>query len=69
MAAAAGLQASGVEVRAVAGEKVYRCPGCDHEIRAGLAHVVVIPDDDPEARRHWHTVCWQQELRRGRSRR
>ncbi|ORA98208.1 hypothetical protein BST33_17140 [Mycolicibacter minnesotensis] len=21
--------------------KVYRCPGCDHEIRCGIAHVVV----------------------------
>ncbi|MGV0624501.1 hypothetical protein [Mycolicibacter minnesotensis] len=21
--------------------KIYRCPGCDHEIRCGVAHVVV----------------------------
>ena len=26
------------DVRAVTGDKVYRCPGCDHEIRAGRAH-------------------------------
>ncbi|MDD7814698.1 hypothetical protein PP713_19205 [Mycobacterium sp. CSUR Q5927] len=31
-------------VAAIAGSravKVYRCPGCDHEIRPGIAHVVV----------------------------
>ena len=26
-----------------AGEKVYRCPGCDHEIPPGTGHVVVWP--------------------------
>ena len=54
----------GVEVRTVAGQKVYRCPGCDHEIRAGVQHLVVVPTDDAEARRHWHTECWRRELRR-----
>ena len=36
------------EVRPVAGAravKTYRCPGCDHEIRSGTAHVVVWPAD------------------------
>jgi hypothetical protein len=55
------------EVRAIAGSravKVYRCPGCDHEIRPGTAHVVVWPSrsdgasGDGEDRRHWHTPCW-----------
>ena len=51
------------EVRAVAGSratKTYRCPGCDHEIKPGTAHVVVWPADlgDGEDRRHWHTSCW-----------
>jgi hypothetical protein len=55
-----------MEVRAVTGDKVYRCPGCDHEIRAGTAHVVVIPDGEPHHRRHWHEHCWRQELRRTR---
>jgi hypothetical protein len=50
-------------VRRVAGEaaaKVYRCPGCDQEIGAGVAHVVAWPDDGIGAqdRRHWHTGCW-----------
>jgi hypothetical protein len=48
--------------------KTYRCPGCDHEIRPGTAHVVAWPADergDLTDRRHWHTGCWNA---RGRSR-
>jgi len=44
--------------------KAYRCPGCDHEIRAGEGHEVVVPHDAPEDRRHWHTGCWHREARR-----
>jgi len=58
----------GHEVRTVSSEKVYRCPGCDHEIRPLLAHLVVVPADDPGSRRHWHTECWRRELRRTGSR-
>ncbi|WP_067900634.1 ATP/GTP-binding protein [Nocardia vaccinii] len=40
--------------------KPYRCPGCDHEIAPGTAHIVawaaVGGEDD---RRHWHTGCWR----------
>ncbi|WP_236566916.1 ATP/GTP-binding protein [Nocardia sp. CY41] len=39
--------------------KTYRCPGCDHEIPPGVAHIVAWPayggEDD---RRHWHRGCW-----------
>ena len=41
---------TGVEVRHVQpyqAEKAYRCPGCDHEIRPGEGHKVVIPIDAP----------------------
>jgi hypothetical protein len=62
----AWAMAPGVEVRAVSGDKVYRCPGCDHEIRRGVAHLVVVPVTDPSQRRHWHTSCWRQEIRRRR---
>ena len=41
--------------------KAYRCPGCDHEIRPGEGHEVVVPLDAPEDRRHWHTGCWHRE--------
>jgi hypothetical protein len=44
--------------------KPYRCPGCDHEIAAGLGHEVVVPSLAPELRRHWHTGCWFRETRR-----
>ncbi len=52
------------DVRQVVGEKAYRCPGCDHPIRPGLPHLVVVPADAPEQRRHWHAGCWRIELRR-----
>jgi len=54
----------GYDVRQLAGEKAYRCPGCDHLIRLGLWHLVVVPIDAPGERRHWHTECWRSELRR-----
>ena len=56
--------APGFDVRHVGGEKAYRCPGCDHEIRAGIWHLVVVPQDQLDDRRHWHTECWRRELRR-----
>ncbi len=56
-------------VRQVPGEaaaKLYRCPGCDQEIRPGTAHVVVWPAQTPgpEDRRHWHNSCWRRRPRR-----
>jgi hypothetical protein len=60
--------APGVDIRSVSSDKVYRCPGCDHGIRLKTQHLVVIPLDAPEERRHWHEVCWRQELRRARPR-
>jgi hypothetical protein len=48
--------------------KIYRCPGCDHEIARGLGHEVVMPKGVPEERRHWHTGCWRRaERQRTRS--
>jgi hypothetical protein len=57
-------QVPGYEVRHVGGQKEYRCPGCDHPVRAGIWHLVVVPQADVDARRHWHTECWRRELRR-----
>lgn len=54
----------GYDVRHVGGEKAYRCPGCDHPVQEGVWHLVVVPQDAPEERRHWHTECWRKELRR-----
>ena len=53
-------------VRAVGGEraKAYRCPGCQQLIHPGTPHLVVVRSEDLEGRRHWHTPCWRNELRR-----
>ncbi|WP_092601731.1 hypothetical protein [Actinopolyspora xinjiangensis] len=50
-------------------QKEYRCPGCDHEIRAGVSHVVAWPADEygtVRDRRHWHTGCWNGRKRSGK---
>lgn len=49
--------------------KLYRCPGCDHEVALATLHVVVWPDEEPEERRHWHRGCWMRHLRREGTRR
>jgi hypothetical protein len=57
---------SDVDVRHVQpyqADKTYRCPGCDHEIRPGEGHEVVVPRNDPDARRHWHSGCWFRATR------
>lgn len=69
------------EVRPIPGAravKTYRCPGCDHEIRPGTAHVVVWQTEAAvgagaaagvDERRHWHTPCWGNRTNRGPTRR
>lgn len=51
--------------------KDYRCPGCDHQVRAGTPHLLVWPVlglstgwDGIDDRRHWHTPCWRARGRR-----
>lgn len=44
--------------------KEYLCPGCEGVIPAGTYHLVVVPDEEPDLRRHWHHGCWHKELRR-----
>lgn len=44
--------------------KQYLCPGCDNTIPPGTFHLVVIPDDEVDMRRHWHRGCWHKEMRR-----
>lgn len=44
--------------------KDYVCPGCHGEIRRGEGHLVVIPKEAPDLRRHWHYACWEHRFRR-----
>ncbi|MER2224729.1 MAG: ATP/GTP-binding protein, partial [Rhodococcus sp. (in: high G+C Gram-positive bacteria)] len=46
-------------------------PGCDHDIRPGVAHVVTWPSEPGGAneRRHWHTGCWSGRGTRSLTRR
>ncbi len=54
-------------VPGAAAGKAYRCPGCDQELRPGTAHVVTWPTHaGADARRHWHSACWQRRLQRHR---
>ena len=56
-----------VEVRRVQpyeAHKAYLCPGCNQEIGVGVGHVVVVPTDAPDLRRHWHHPCWANRARR-----
>ncbi|BBY53602.1 hypothetical protein H7J07_01470 [Mycobacterium koreense] len=60
-------------VPAARAEKTYRCPGCDHQIRPGTAHLVTWPAEGIgvglDDRRHWHTGCWTHRDSRGPTRR
>lgn len=54
-----------------ASTKMYRCPGCDQEIRPATPHIVAWPFDSGlqddtrlQERRHWHTPCWNARQRR-----
>ena len=50
-----------VEVRPVQpyeARKDYVCPGCHQTIPTGMGHVVAVPRDAPDLRRHWHRMCW-----------
>ncbi|MFV2001101.1 MAG: hypothetical protein ACC654_12130 [Acidimicrobiia bacterium] len=44
--------------------KTYACPGCTSTIEPGVGHVVVVPEETPDLRRHWHRGCWYKETRR-----
>lgn len=61
--------APGFDVRRVSSDKPYVCPGCDLPVRASSWHYVVVPQDAPDERRHWHQRCWEIELNRVRGRR
>ena len=69
-----GYEDDEVEVRSIQpyqATKTYLCPGCNRDITPGTGHVVVVPHEAVDLRRHWHRSCWTQRHRRrpGRDRR
>src|SRR5947209_18316375 len=44
--------------------KTYTCPGCSQQITPGTGHIVAVPPEAPDLRRHWHTPCWHHRARR-----
>jgi hypothetical protein len=64
---AATGEALGLDVRRIhpsQARKAYVCPGCQQPVAIGTGHVVVVPRDAPDLRRHWHTSCWLLRDRR-----
>ncbi|MDG1846801.1 MAG: hypothetical protein P8J01_10475 [Acidimicrobiales bacterium] len=45
-------------------QKFYICPGCNRDIPAGTGHIVAVPFDSPDLRRHWHKGCWKNRSNR-----
>jgi hypothetical protein len=59
--------ADGAETRYVQpyqATKTYLCPGCNQDIPPGTGHLVAVPPDAPDLRRHWHRGCWTYRTRR-----
>ncbi|HUR18104.1 MAG TPA: hypothetical protein VMZ51_04090 [Acidimicrobiales bacterium] len=57
----------GVEIRRLQpyqALKTYLCPGCNQDIRPGTMHLVAVPLEAPDLRRHWHEACWEHRGRR-----
>lgn len=44
--------------------KAYLCPGCNRDIPEATGHIVAVPREAPDLRRHWHRGCWDQRLTR-----
>ncbi|MDE0194120.1 MAG: hypothetical protein OXP08_01075 [bacterium] len=40
--------------------KAYVCGGCNNAIPAAVGHLVVVPTEAPDLRRHWHHSCWER---------
>lgn len=45
--------------------KSYVCPGCNRDIAKGVGHIVAVPPEAPDLRRHWHRGCWLGRATRG----
>lgn len=53
------------QIQPVDSKKEYICPGCNQEIRAGTGHVVIVPLNSADMRRHWHRPCFERARQHG----
>lgn len=59
-----GLEVEVRRVQPYEATKSYVCPGCTRDIPAGTGHVVAVPIEAADLRRHWHRGCWSARDRR-----
>ena len=59
-----GLEVEVRRVQPYEARKDYVCPGCNRDIPAGTGHLVAVPIEAPDLRRHWHRGCWTNRARR-----
>lgn len=59
-----GLEVEVRRVQPYEATKTYLCPGCNQNIPSGTGHIVAVPIDAPDLRRHWHRGCWTNRHRR-----
>lgn len=59
-----GLEVEVRRVQPYEATKAYQCPGCNQDIPSGTGHIVAVPTDAPDLRRHWHRGCWTNRHRR-----
>ncbi len=59
-----GLEVEVRRVQPYQAAKFYVCPGCGRDIPAGTGHLVAVPTEAPDLRRHWHNGCWDARGRR-----
>lgn len=59
-----GYEASLRMIQGYQAHKSYICPECNDVISEGTSHFVVVPNEAPDLRRHWHTYCWQRRKNR-----
>ena len=53
-----GYTASLKAIQGYQATKNYICPECNDIITKGSPHLVIVPIDAPDLRRHWHNYCW-----------
>ena len=59
-----GYESSITAIQGHQATKNYLCPECNDVIEKGTSHLVIVPLDAPDLRRHWHSYCWSMRKNR-----